>query len=139
METIDVSDWRNGRKAGGLQILVLVLCAVAVSFEGFDAQNIGYVAPAIIRDWHVAAHDFTTVFVSCLVGLLVGLCIAPLADWLGRRKILIGTLTAFGLCSLASTQAASSSCRASSHYRSRTEQKCRQGAIAPPSEQKQRG
>jgi AAHS family 4-hydroxybenzoate transporter-like MFS transporter len=85
---------------------VLVLCAGAVAFEGFDAQNIGYVAPAIIRDWQVAAHDFTTVFVSGLVGLLVGcLCIAPLADWLGRRKILIGTLTAFGIFSLASAQA----------------------------------
>ena len=86
---------QNSRKVSGLQILVLVLCAAAVATEGFDAQNIGYVAPAIIRDWHIPPHEFTTVFVSGLVGLLMGcVAIAPLADWLGRRWVLIGTLAA---------------------------------------------
>jgi MFS transporter, AAHS family, 4-hydroxybenzoate transporter len=105
---IEVSNWINSRKTSSLQILVLVLCAATVAIEGFDAQNIGYLAPDIIRDWQVPPHDFTIVFVSGLVGLLVGcLCIAPLADWLGRRRILIGVLAAFGIFSLASAQARS--------------------------------
>jgi MFS transporter, AAHS family, 4-hydroxybenzoate transporter len=106
--TIEVSEWINGRNVSGVQVLVLALCAAAVAIEGFDAQNIGYVAPAIIRDWHVPAHAFTTVFVSGLFGLLVGcLCIAPLADLFGRRRILIGTFIAFGVFSLASAAARS--------------------------------
>jgi AAHS family 4-hydroxybenzoate transporter-like MFS transporter len=108
MERIEVSDWINSRKVSGLQILVLVLCAAAAAAEGLDAQNIGYVAPAIIRDWHIPPHVFTVVFVSGLVGLLIGcLAIAPLADWLGRRWVLIGTLAAFGVFSLASAAAQS--------------------------------
>jgi MFS transporter, AAHS family, 4-hydroxybenzoate transporter len=106
--TIDVASWINGRKVGSLQVLVLTLCAASAAIEGFDAQNIGYLAPAIIRDWHIPLHGFTTVFVSGLVGLLIGcIAIAPLADWIGRRKVLIGTLVAFGIFSLASAAAQS--------------------------------
>jgi MFS transporter, AAHS family, 4-hydroxybenzoate transporter len=108
MERIEVAEWIDRHKVSGLQTLVLLLCAAAVATEGFDAQNIGYVAPAIIRDWHIPPHEFTTVFVSGLVGLLIGcFAIAPLADWLGRRWILIGSLAAFGIFSLASAAAQS--------------------------------
>lgn len=104
--TLDVAGWINGRGVSPLQIKVLSLCAAATALEGYDAQNIGYVAPAIIREWHSPAHDFTVVFVSGLIGLLIGcLLVAPLADWLGRRRVLIGTATAFGVFSLASVSA----------------------------------
>jgi AAHS family 4-hydroxybenzoate transporter-like MFS transporter len=106
--TIDVTGWINSRKPSSFQIQVLVLCAAAVALEGLDAQNIGYLAPAIISDWHGPPHAFTIVFVSGLVGLLIGcLAIAPLADWIGRRKVMIGTLAAFGTFSLASAAAQS--------------------------------
>jgi MFS transporter, AAHS family, 4-hydroxybenzoate transporter len=104
--TIDVAGWINGRRISTLQITVLLLCAAATALEGFDAQNIGYVAPAIIREWHSPAHDFTVVFVSGLVGLLIGcLVVAPLADRLGRRRVLIGSAVAFGVFSLATIEA----------------------------------
>jgi MFS transporter, AAHS family, 4-hydroxybenzoate transporter len=106
--TIDVSEWINSRKVGGVQVLVLTLCGAAAAIEGFDAQNIGYVAPAIIRYLHVPPQAFTIVFVSGLCGLLVGcLCIAPLADLFGRKRILIGTFVAFGIFCLASAEARS--------------------------------
>ncbi len=104
--TIDVAGWINSRRVSALQITVLVLCAAATALEGFDAQNIGYVAPAIIREWRSPQHDFTVVFVSGLVGLLIGcLLVAPLADWLGRRRVLIATAATFGIFSLASISA----------------------------------
>jgi len=106
--TIEISGWINSRKVSGIQVQVLALCAAAAAIDGFDGQNIGYVAPAIIAQWHVAPQDFTTAFVSGLVGLLIGcLGVAPLADWLGRRWVLIGTLVAFGIFSLASAAAQS--------------------------------
>jgi MFS transporter, AAHS family, 4-hydroxybenzoate transporter len=104
--TFDVASWINSRAISPLQITVLSLCAAVTALEGFDAQNIGYVAPAIIREWHSQPHDFTVVFVSGLIGLLIGcLLVAPLADWLGRRRVLIGTATAFGVFSLATISA----------------------------------
>lgn len=104
--TCDVVSWINSRAISPLQVTVLSLCAAVTALEGFDAQNIGYVAPAIIREWHSPPHDFTVVFVSGLLGLLIGcLLVAPLADWLGRRRVLIGTAAAFGVFSLASTSA----------------------------------
>ncbi|MGH6672433.1 MAG: MFS transporter, partial [Xanthobacteraceae bacterium] len=106
METIDVAGWINSRQVSALQIVVLILCAAAAALEGFDTQNIGYVAPAIIREWHSPPHDFTIVFVSGLIGLLIGcLVVAPLADWFGRRRVLIGTATMFGILSLATVSA----------------------------------
>jgi MFS transporter, AAHS family, 4-hydroxybenzoate transporter len=105
---IEVSDWIDKRSVSSVQVLVLALCAAAAAIDGFDAQNIGYVAPAIIQEWQVAPHDFTAVFVSGLIGLLIGcLLIAPLADVIGRRWILIVTLATFGIFSLASAAAPS--------------------------------
>jgi AAHS family 4-hydroxybenzoate transporter-like MFS transporter len=102
-ERIDVGHWLDSHRVSALQILVLVLCAAAAAIEGFDTQNIGYVAPAIIRQWHLAQHSFTIVFVSGLIGLLFGcLIVAPLADWIGRRRVMIATIAAFGVFSVAS-------------------------------------
>ncbi len=100
MTSLDVPAWIEGQKISRTQILVLVLMALTSALDGFDAQMIGYVAPAVIRDLHVAPPQFTPVFAIGLVGLLIGcLVIAPLADWIGRRRVLIWSAVFFGLMS----------------------------------------
>ncbi len=85
---------------------MLALCAAAAALEGFDTQSIGFVAPSVIHEWHLAPKDFTPAFVVGLLGLLLGcLVIAPLADWVGRKKMLIGTSIAFGIFSLLTARA----------------------------------
>jgi MFS transporter, AAHS family, 4-hydroxybenzoate transporter len=66
--------------------MVASLMGLTAALDGFDAQMIGYVAPAVTRDLQLASGQFTPVF--GLFGLLVGcLAIAPLADWFGRKRI----------------------------------------------------
>ncbi len=105
-EVIDVAQWIDRRGMSGLQVAVFVLCFMMASLDGFDAQIIGFVAPAVIRDFHVERHEMASVFAAGLFGLLLGcLLIAPLADWIGRKKVLVASTLAFGVLSVATTQA----------------------------------
>ena len=103
---IDVPKWIDQRGLSGLQITVFALCFLMSAFEGFDAQMMGFVAPAIIRDFHVPPPAMAAVFASGLFGLLIGcLVIAPMADWIGRKKIIVGSALLFGVFTVATTQA----------------------------------
>lgn len=105
---IDVGEWINQQRISKLQILVILMSGACALLEGFDTQSIAYVAPAVIREWHLAPQSFTPVFMVGLLGLLVGcLVIAPLADKLGRKTVMLSSVIAFGIFSLASAFAGS--------------------------------
>jgi AAHS family 4-hydroxybenzoate transporter-like MFS transporter len=106
--TIEIADWINHQRISPLQVTVLSLCAVCALLEGLDAQNIGFVAPAIIHAWHLSPHSLTPAFMSGLFGLMVGcLLIAPLADLIGRKAVLLGSVATFAVFSLLSARAES--------------------------------
>jgi AAHS family 4-hydroxybenzoate transporter-like MFS transporter len=99
--TVDVSAWIEQQKVSRTQVLVMVLMTFAAAVEGFDAQMIGYVAPAVIRQFKVPPYEFTSVFAIGLTGLMVGcLAVAPLGDWIGRKRVLLGSFIFFGVMSL---------------------------------------
>jgi AAHS family 4-hydroxybenzoate transporter-like MFS transporter len=107
-ETIDISQWLNQRKISKTQVLIASLCALVSLLDGFDALVVGYLAPSLIREWHIPPATITSIFVSGLVGIMVGcLLIAPLADWVGRKAVIIGSLACFGILSLMSAYAGS--------------------------------
>jgi AAHS family 4-hydroxybenzoate transporter-like MFS transporter len=98
---VDVSGWIEQQKVSRTQVLVMVLMTLAAAVEGIDAQMIGYVAPAVIRQFKVPPYEFTSVFAIGLGGLLVGcIAIAPLGDWIGRKRVLLGSFIFFGVMSL---------------------------------------
>ena len=106
--TIDVPAWIDQRRLSRTQILVLVLCAATAILDGFDAQVIGYVAPALADTLKVARPALSAVFALGTTGLMLGcLFVAPLADWLGRRTVIIGSVVFFALMSLATAHAES--------------------------------
>jgi AAHS family 4-hydroxybenzoate transporter-like MFS transporter len=103
---IDVPAWIEQQQISRTQILVMVLMTFTVAVDGFDAQMIGYVAPAVIQQFKVRPDEFTSVFAIGLTGLLVGcLAIAPLADWLGRKRVLVGSCIFFGVMTLLTARA----------------------------------
>ena len=100
--SIDVAKRIDEKPIGRLQIWAILLCAVVVFSEGFDAQAIAYVAPSISAAWALDKGALGPVFGAGLLGIMLGsLLIAPLADRFGRRPIIILSTLAFGILTLA--------------------------------------
>lgn len=99
-----LEDLIDSKPLGALQVRVFVLCALAVFAEGYDAQAIGYVAPTLAREWHLAPGALGPAFAAGLAGLALGsFLIAPLADRIGRRPVILFSTLTFGVMMLATS------------------------------------
>ena len=99
---IDVADFIDRQPVGGFQLRLLLTCAAVLFLDGFDTQAIGYVAPALAREWGLTKGALGPVFSAGLFGLMIGaLLLGPLADRIGRKRIIILSTLAFGICALA--------------------------------------
>jgi AAHS family 4-hydroxybenzoate transporter-like MFS transporter len=98
---VDVAEFIDQQPVSGFQLKLLLTCAAVLFFDGFDTQAIGYVAPALAREWGLSKAALGPVFSAGLFGLMIGaLLFGPLADRIGRKKIIILSTLAFGLCTL---------------------------------------
>lgn len=103
---VDVGTFLDARSMGARQWLVLLLGFLVLVFDGFDTTAMGFIAPALIDDWGVLRQDLGPVMMSGLLGLAAGsLTAGPLADRLGRKLVIVGSVLFFGLWSLASAYA----------------------------------
>jgi AAHS family 4-hydroxybenzoate transporter-like MFS transporter len=100
--TIDVAAFIDAQPVGGFQIRLLLICAAVLFLDGFDTQAIGFVAPALAKEWGLSKGALGPVFSAGLFGLMIGaLLLGPAADRIGRKTIIILSTVAFGIGALA--------------------------------------
>ncbi|HEV7776008.1 MAG TPA: MFS transporter [Luteibacter sp.] len=100
-KVVDVSALVESRRLGAGQWWLLALCLIVVTFDGFDAQIMGYTAPALVKAWHVGRGVLGPVISSGLFGLMLGaLVLGTLGDRIGRKTIILISAVVFGVGSL---------------------------------------
>ena len=106
--SIDIREFINARPFSGFQWLVFAICITIVLLDGFDTASIGFIAPSLLGEWHLDKPALAPVLSAALFGLACGAIVSgPLSDRLGRRTMLLGSVTIFGLACLASAYAGS--------------------------------
>lgn len=99
--TIDVQALINHSKFSSYQWMILVLCFLTVALDGFDTAIMGFIAASLVQEWGIEKTALGPVMSAALVGLAIGaLTAGPLADRIGRRKVLILSVLVFGGFSL---------------------------------------
>jgi AAHS family 4-hydroxybenzoate transporter-like MFS transporter len=105
---VDISRLIDERPVGGFQIGLIAICAAVVLLDGYDAQIMAYIGPALSADLHIARPALGQVISLGLVGMMLGAIVfGPLADRFGRRPVLIACPVIFGVGSLLSATAGS--------------------------------
>jgi MFS family permease len=75
------------------QIAVVALCCLTNVADGFDVVSLAVAAPVLSKQWHVDPALLGTLFSSVAVGLVIGaFLVAPLADRIGRRPVMLAAL-----------------------------------------------
>lgn len=100
-QTIDVQNFIDRNPLSRAQKNIIWLCFLIVAIDGFDTAAVGFIAPALKAEWALQATDLAPLFGAGLFGLMAGaLFFGPLADKLGRKTILIGSVLVFGIASV---------------------------------------
>jgi AAHS family 4-hydroxybenzoate transporter-like MFS transporter len=90
-------------RLGALQLRVAVLCALVQMCDGYDLNSVAWAVPSLIHEWHLPPSTFAMAFLWSSIGIMVGaLSAGPIGDRFGRRPLLLGSLTLFGIASLLS-------------------------------------
>ncbi|MFZ6772622.1 MFS transporter [Undibacterium sp. SXout7W] len=100
---VDVQAFLNEHPFSRYQWLIFGLCFFIVLLDGFDTAAIGYIAPSLIKEWGVSKLALGPVLSAALFGLAAGAISAgPMADRIGRKRVLVVSVLMFAVASLAS-------------------------------------
>jgi MFS transporter, AAHS family, 4-hydroxybenzoate transporter len=85
-------------KISTLQFITIFICFLMNMLDGMDVMVVSYAAPAIAKEWTISPQAMGSVFSAGLLGMTLGtLFIAPRADIVGRRTIILFSALVMGL------------------------------------------
>ncbi|QCI95988.1 MFS transporter [Novosphingobium sp. EMRT-2] len=74
-------------------LAVVALCFAINMADGVDVTILSFIAPRLQSDWGIGSDTMGNLFSAGLIGMAIGgMGIAPLADRLGRRRIILAAL-----------------------------------------------
>jgi AAHS family 4-hydroxybenzoate transporter-like MFS transporter len=93
---------------GGYQIGVFLLCFIAMAIDGYDVQVIGVAAAGIRETLKLQPATLGVIITAGQVGVILGaVFLAPFADRLGRKRLMVASCLIFGVFSFLTAFAAS--------------------------------
>jgi len=93
----------ENQRIGPLQIRVAALCTLIQICDGYDINSVAWAVPSLTHAWSLPGPAFTTAFLWSSIGILVGaLSAGPIGDRVGRKPLLLTSVTIFGVASLLS-------------------------------------
>jgi MFS transporter, AAHS family, 4-hydroxybenzoate transporter len=105
---VDISQIIDEQPFSRYQLLIAVMCGALVFMDGFDAQAMGFVAPALTAQMKITRAALGPVISIGLFGMMIGALVGgPLADRFGRKPVLVACSMTFGLFSLLTATATS--------------------------------
>ncbi|KRW95164.1 hypothetical protein AQY21_16095 [Paracoccus sp. MKU1] len=104
--TGDNADPQTPWRMTPLRVAVIMVCFLLNAIDGMDIVIMSYIAPVLRQEWQLSPEALGVVFSASLAGMAAGgLLVAPLADRLGRRPVILCVLAVITLSMLASSQA----------------------------------
>ena len=105
-QTVEISQLLDNTKISAFQVGIFVLSGLCLIMDGFDVQALGYLAPAIIKDWQLTPAQMGPVLSAALFGILVGsIVFSAIADRIGRRPVLVVATLFFAVVTLLTARA----------------------------------
>jgi AAHS family 4-hydroxybenzoate transporter-like MFS transporter len=103
-QTIDVARFIDEQPLNRFHFRFILLCSLVLFIDGFDGVAVGFMAPAIIKEFGVAnPADITPIFSYFLVGVLCGsIILGFVGDRYGRKLAIVGATMWFGVFTFAS-------------------------------------
>lgn len=101
-DALDITALIDERPISGLQYYVLGFAGVVMLLNGYDYQAMAMAVPALAGEWSVPSSAFGLPLAAHILGLaLASSLIAPVADRVGRKHILVAGLVILGVSALA--------------------------------------
>src|SRR6185503_20542621 len=98
-KAVDIDELRDSAKLRGVHVRTLAMCAIAMMIDGYDLYVVGWILPALSDSFHVSRVALTPVLLIQQAAMFLSVYfVAPLADRIGRRTLLLTCLAGTGVC-----------------------------------------
>src|ERR1700724_3111891 len=100
-QKVNIATLVDNSRLGVFQWTSFVLCGLCLIMDGFDVQAMGYVAPAVVKEFKIPDKQMGLVLSAALMGVLLGsFLFSMLSDRIGRRPVLIAAALYFSALTL---------------------------------------
>lgn len=98
----------DGRRVQASTVLLVLIAALAMISDGFDLAAMGYIAPELSKEWHLAPGALVPAFSAGIIGMMIGgPALGLLGDRHGRKRTIIVGLLVIGVATLVTVAATS--------------------------------